>query len=115
MSEPLRLTRKRKLPAQTEKQVQAEVKELLSICNVVAYDTSQPFRAAITPGVPDLLCFGPRHGFFVVEVKRPGGAQSAAQKQFQHHCERAGVPYVLGGVFAVLAFLAVEPLHSEAA
>ena len=99
----------------TEKQVQKLVKEMLSICHVVIYDTSQPFRAAITPGVPDLLCFGPRHGFFVVEVKAPGGSQSPAQRLFQQHCEAAGVPYVLGGVDQVLAFLASEPKHEEAA
>lgn len=91
-----------------EKTVQAEIKRLLGTHEIEVYDTSQPFRAAITPGVPDLLCFCPRRGFFVVEVKSATGKQSAAQLHFQHLCERAGVRYILGGVAAVTAFLAKQ-------
>lgn len=89
----------------TEKEVQRHVKKLLALFGVGVYDTSQPFKAAITPGVPDLICFCQRRGLFFVEVKRPGGKQSEEQAEFQRQAEAAGVPYILGGVDEVKAFL----------
>lgn len=89
----------------TEKQVQAAVRRLLAMVGCAVWDTSQPFRAAITPGVPDLIVFHPRRGLFFVEVKRPGGRVSDAQRAFAQHCRDAGVAYVLGGVDEVLTFL----------
>ena len=89
----------------TEKQVQAAVKDLLGQMSVEVWDTSQPFAAAITPGLPDLLCICPKRGVFFVECKRPGGKQTPAQRGFQAACEVAGTPYVLGGVDEVAEFL----------
>lgn len=100
------------LPEPTEKATQHAIKKLLKLMGLVYYDTSQPFRAKITPGVPDLLVFGPRHGFFVVEVKSPKGRQSAAQQQFASLCEAAGVPYILGGVQQVADFLNHKGIQS---
>jgi hypothetical protein len=91
----------------TEKEVQHAVRRLLDVHGVAVYDTSQPFRAAITAGVPDMRYFCERRGFVVVEVKRPGGKQSPEQGVFAERCANAGVPYVLGGVDAVAAFLAL--------
>ena len=89
----------------TEKQVQAAVRDLLTQMSVEVWDTSQPFAAKITPGVPDLLCICPKRGVFFCEVKRPGGKQTPAQRAFQVACEVAGTPYVLGGVDEVAEFL----------
>ena len=89
----------------TEKAVQAAVKDLLRQMSVEVWDTSQPFAAKITPGVPDLLCICSKRGVFFVECKRPGGKQTPAQRGFQAACEVAGTPYVLGGVDEVAEFL----------
>lgn len=91
-----------------EKREQRAVKNLLAMLNIAVYDTSQPFRAAITAGVPDLLCFCTKRGFFVVEVKSGRGKQTPAQRTFQELCEDANVPYVLGGTAEVAAFLRLE-------
>lgn len=88
-----------------EKHVQSAIKKLLGYYDIAVYDTSQPFRAAVTPGVPDLLCFCTTRGFFVIECKSEDGRQSKAQREFQSHCEAAGVPYVLGGIENVATFL----------
>lgn len=91
----------------TEKQVQLGVKRLLGSFAIKYYDTSQPFRAAITKGVPDLICICQKRGLFFVECKREGGIQTPEQKDFQERCEKAGVPYILGGTEEVARFLAV--------
>lgn len=89
----------------SEKQVQADVNDLLGKIGCRVWDTSQPMRALITPGLPDLLVFHPKRGLLFVECKAPGGKQSEAQEDFQRLCSRAGVPYIVGGVQEVLAFL----------
>lgn len=89
----------------TEKETQHAVRRLLASVGARVWDTSQPFRAKITPGLPDLLAFVPGRGLVFIECKRPGGKQSPAQREFQAECEAAGVPYVLGGVDEVAAYL----------
>ena len=90
----------------TEKQTQAAVKRLYRDIGAVCYDTSQPFRAKITPGVPDLLVFLPRkQEFWMHEVKSPTGKQSPAQHLFESACILSAIPYVCGGVDAALAHL----------
>lgn len=91
----------------TEKEVQHAVKKLLAFARVVVYDTSQPFRAAITPGLPDLICFCPKRGLFFVEVKRDGGRLSQAQFDFGSYCAAFEVPYIVGGVTEVAEFLGI--------
>lgn len=88
-----------------EKQVQESVKRLLRLYGVAIYDTSQPFRAAITPGLPDLICFCEKRGLFFVEVKGSDGKQTAVQKVFEMLSMRARIPYILGGVEEVATFL----------
>jgi len=85
----------------TEKETQAAVKKLYRDAGAIVYDTSQPRRAQITPGVPDLIVFLTWRGkgyMFFHEVKTSAGRQSSAQKGFQDSCDRAGETYLLGGV-----------------
>lgn len=93
------------LPPLSERAVQSSITKLFRQMSVPYYDTSQPFRALITPGVPDLIVFHPRHGLAFIEVKSVSGRQSKAQQRFQQQCEAAGIRYVLGGVEAVAAWL----------
>lgn len=97
--------RRAKLPVPTEKQVQHAVKDLLRKLGCRVYDTSQPMRALITPGVPDLIVFHPLRGLLFIECKAHGGKQSEAQIDFQRLSEHAGIPYIVGGVEETLAFL----------
>lgn len=91
--------------AVNEKAVQHQVRRLLEAHGAAIYDTSQPFAAKITPGVPDLIAFLPRCGLVFVEVKAPGGRATPAQLEFRERCLAAGVHHVLGGVEAVRTFL----------
>lgn len=69
-----------------------------------------------TPGLGDLFCVlpmprtSPPSPFgctpLWIEVKAPNGRPSEAQKIFRLDCQRAGLHHVLGGVDAVIAFLA---------
>lgn len=81
------------LKPQTEKQIQTATKKVLALHGVRVWDTSQPFRAAITPGLPDLICICPRRGLFFVECKTEGGKLTAAQEEFAALCKQANVPY----------------------
>lgn len=91
----------------TEKAEQTAIKRMLRTLGIAYYDTSQPFRAAITPGVPDLICFCPRVGLFFIECKRPGGKPTPPQVEFGDYCERAGVPWIVGGTTEVAEFLGI--------
>jgi len=55
---------------------------------------SQLFRAGMKPGASDLIVIHNGNPHFV-EVKKPGGKQSAKQKQFEEHAKECGVPYHL--------------------
>lgn len=94
-----------RLPPPLEKSVQTACKKLLRLSRIAVYDTSQPFKAAITPGLPDLICFCPKRGLFFMECKRKGARQTDAQEEFQALSERAGIPYVLGGIDQLTTFL----------
>lgn len=96
--------RRDEAPHTNEAETQERIVQALEVLGIVVYDTSQPFRAAITPGLPDLICFCPDRGLFFVEVKKPVGRQTKAQKAFQRYAEAAGIPYVCGGD-AVTEFL----------
>jgi hypothetical protein len=65
-----------------------------------------------TPGIPDLWAFLPaRSGVSTlylclwVEVKAPGGRLRPEQRAFRDQCTARGVPHVVGGVDAVIAWL----------
>ena len=88
-----------------EKHVQRAVKDLLHAMNIPYWDTSQPFAAKITPGVPDLIAICPRRGLFFVEVKRKGGKMSPPQIRFKELAEAVDVPVLVGGVDEVSEFL----------
>jgi hypothetical protein len=92
-------------PADHERRIQAKIKQLLKLHHCAIWDTSQYFRAAITAGLPDLVVFCPKRGLFFVEVKARDGRQSKAQRGFQERCEQAGVPYILGGLEVVAAWV----------
>lgn len=91
---------------QPEKSVQHAVKQLYCQCNCVYYDTSQPFRAKITPGMPDLLVFhAQKQEMWFHEVKPLGGRQSKEQSGFEHLCELTHQTYLLGGVDVAIEHL----------
>ena len=54
-------------------------------------------------GFPDLTGFDDT-GIFFIEVKAPGGKQSAEQKFFQKCCARAGLRYILASSVSDIAY-----------
>lgn len=61
---------------------------------VWVYDTSQPRRSMVTPGLPDLILVGFGTITFV-EVKTPTGTMSWAQRLLAAVSKREGVPYLI--------------------
>ena len=62
-----------------------------------------------TPGIPDLCAFVTQWAMarqptvqIWIEVKRPGGKMSEAQKTFRAHAVRAGCEHVVGGIEEVV-------------
>lgn len=107
-------------PERDEKTEQRAIKRMLDQLGIAWYDTSQPFHAAITPGLPDLVCFKPLIDgesapwrLFVIETKRRGGVQTPAQALFEQLCLWAGIPYVLGSTTEVAEFLGLENPHDR--
>lgn len=87
----------RRGPQAPEKRAQLLSKRLYGAAGCVVFDTSQPFRAAITPGVPDLLVFHPARGaFWFHEVKAGKGALSPDQRRFQMLCGDCHIAHVVG-------------------
>ena len=66
----------------SEKSIQAAIVATLRAVSFHVYDLSQPFAAAITPGMPDLWVCGHGHRVWV-EVKTPRGKLSEAQETFR--------------------------------
>ena len=62
------------------------------------YWLSQSRRTRQTPGLPDLLVFGPPGEPFHLawETKAGRGGPSEAQRKFALHCHRTGFPYRIG-------------------
>lgn len=54
-------------------------------------------REGVRRGVADLCLAIPRHGFgaLYIEMKRPGGRQSAEQRAWQKNAEKYGNKYVI--------------------
>jgi len=66
----------------SEKEIQAAVVNALKAMGFCVWDTSQPFAAKITPGLPDLFVSG--RGFTAwVECKSAKGKLSDAQERFR--------------------------------
>lgn len=78
----------------SEKEIQQAVKNALRAMGFGIWDTSQPFEAKITPGLPDLFVVG-RGLMAWVEVKSATGRQSPAQAAFQRAVEENGGIYLL--------------------
>lgn len=78
----------------SEKEIQAATKKALEVLGFEVWDTSQPFAAAITPGVPDLIVAG-RGVVAFIEMKSANGTQSDAQAFFQMMVEANGGTYLL--------------------
>lgn len=65
----------------SEKEIQHAIRTALELSGFRCWDTSQPFAAAITPGLPDLVFIG--HGIVgFCEVKGPKGKATPAQAEF---------------------------------
>ena len=73
-----------------------------------------------TPGLPDLIAFLPpqkwlRRTLLFVEVKAAKGRLRPEQRHFQELCAFADVEHIVGGLDAVLAWLAregyIQPSH----
>jgi hypothetical protein len=86
------MTARTTLPTPKEKALQGSITRVLRMLGAAVWDTSQPHRALITKGLPDLLVFH-RGRFTFVEVKRPGGRLTEGQRTFQAECQAAGVEH----------------------
>lgn len=90
----------------TEKQTQVRVVRILEAYGAIVCNLSQPRNTMQAPGLGDLFVFLPRHKRTAwIEVKRPGGKQSDAQKGFEVMCRSCNQDYVCGGVQEVLVYL----------
>ena len=95
---------------QLEKEIQANVVELLNAVGASVYRIGTKRRKGDyqgtmqTPGIPDLVAFV--HCFELwIEVKRPGGKMSEAQKEFRRCALEKGAGHVVGGVDEVVDWL----------
>lgn len=78
-----------------EKTLQHKSYQILRANGWTVYNLSQPRATKQSVGISDALLFGPRGEFVLVEFKTLDGVQSQHQKEFQSHCERCGVSYVI--------------------
>lgn len=87
----------RRATTPTEKQVEASGRRIMSVLGFTCWHLSQARPTAQSPGWPDMLFTHPDKRLAVYwEAKRPGGAQSDAQRVFQKHVTAAGHEYVCG-------------------
>ena len=78
----------------TEAQIQQAIKNLLKQFSFAVWDTSQPFKARITPGLADLFVAGRGYNLWV-EVKAGYNKQTPEQIEFQREVEANGGMYLL--------------------
>lgn len=90
---------RRRMRRPREKAVQYDVKNLYQQIGGLVWDTSQPFAAKITPGVPDLFVALPRCNVaFFHEVKSARGKLSLPQQRFAETAMACDLRVVVGGV-----------------
>lgn len=82
-----------RLPQPSEKQIQQGVKDTLKRFGFRVWDTSQPFRAAITPGLSDLIAMG-RGVVVFIECKSEMGRLTRAQRMFRDAVRENGGQYL---------------------
>lgn len=92
-----------------EKEIQAEVMDLLRAYGFTVYNLSQPRATKQTPGIGDVYAVNPwRRRVLWFETKTPDGRQSPDQVEFQvlHvQLESSSISYVPGGVLAAEEYL----------
>jgi hypothetical protein len=109
-----------------EKAIQRDVVGLYRSVGAQVWDTSQPFRALITPGLPDLWVVIRARGYrarvlkhqsiaFWHETKRPGAKLSPAQKRFKEEAAACGLWVVVGGVAEAVTFLQDQGILEQTA
>ncbi len=90
---PLATTkRKTKTPIPKESEIRAQIKQYLEWQGWFVFYHLQGLGSY--PGLPDLQAVKDGRTIYI-EVKRPGGRQSAKQKKFQQDLEAAGGIYIL--------------------
>ncbi len=94
MSTHLKAVAHAKFREPTEREIQQGVKNVLRDLGFWFVDTSQPFKAAITPGLADLIVMG-RGVIAFVECKTRTGRLSSAQMSFKAHVENNGGLYIV--------------------
>lgn len=103
---------------QPEKQIQADIVKLLRSIGAAIYVLGHPSPndgrthrgTGQTSGVPDIYAFldgtPTRKGVGVwIEVKAPRGRLSWPQQCFSAECRVRDIPYITGGLDAVIAYL----------
>lgn len=92
-----------------EKEIQAEVMDLLRAYGFTVFNLSQPRATKQTPGIGDVYAVNPwRRRVLWFETKTPEGKQSPDQIEFQvlHlQLESSTISYVAGGVLAAEEYL----------
>ena len=114
--------------APLEKDIQADIVTLLETVGAAVYTIGTTRKKGDhqgtmqTPGIPDLVAFVPVPAWaggiagvsykrktpwvqLWIEVKRPGGVLSDAQRVFRMHAREAGCEHVTGGVDEVVDWL----------
>lgn len=85
-------TRKRAAP---EKRVQSAVVKNLRAMGWFVTSFSQPQRAMMTAGVPDLCAMHWKYGTIWIEVKAPGGKCRTAQLAWHGHARKSGARVIV--------------------
>ena len=99
-----------------EKEIQADIVKLLETVGAAVYKIGTKRKkddhqgTMQTPGIPDLVSFVPvpnaRYSVQLwIEVKRPAGSKTWAQRDFRLRALEAGCEHVVGGVDEVLDWL----------
>jgi hypothetical protein len=98
-------------PDVTWQEAQRQCYRVFESAGCTVYWLSQARRTGQTPGLPDLIVFGPpgQKWCLMWETKNGRGKQSEAQRKFQLNCDRVELPYYAGS-----ARMARRALHEMA-
>jgi Holliday junction resolvase len=83
----------------TEKEIRTQIKQYLERKGWFVFYHLQGLGSY--PGLPDLQAVKDGHTLYI-EIKRPGGRQSAKQRKFQQDLEAAGGIYILAKELAYI-------------